>query len=83
MTLLGRQCPGLPPELLFSDIEIEVLTAYAKKGLPEPTQLGCAVRLVACLGGYIGRAKDPDPGHELMWQGYTRLQVNDVGKGQG
>ena len=31
MTLLGRTCPALPAEVLFSDIEIEVLAAYAKK----------------------------------------------------
>jgi hypothetical protein len=31
MTLLGRTCPELPAEILFSDIEIEVLAAYAKK----------------------------------------------------
>jgi hypothetical protein len=31
MTLLGRQCPDLPAEVLFSDPEIEVLQAYAKK----------------------------------------------------
>ena len=31
MTLLGRECPGLPAEVLFSDLEIEVLQAYAKK----------------------------------------------------
>ena len=31
MTLLGRDCPGLPAEILFSDVEIEVLAAYAKK----------------------------------------------------
>jgi Transposase DDE domain len=31
MTLLGRACPDLPAELLFSDAEIEVLQAYAKK----------------------------------------------------
>lgn len=31
MTLLGRQCPGLPAEVLFSDIEIEVLNAHAVK----------------------------------------------------
>ena len=31
MTLLGRTCPTLPAEVLFSDIEIEVLAAYAKK----------------------------------------------------
>ena len=31
MTLLGRTCGSLPAEVLFSDIEIEVLAAYAKK----------------------------------------------------
>ena len=31
MTLLGRETPELPAEVLFSDIEIEVLNAYAKK----------------------------------------------------
>ena len=31
MTLMGREMPELPPEVLFSDIEIEVLRAYAKK----------------------------------------------------
>jgi hypothetical protein len=31
MTLLGRQCPELPANVLFSDLEIEVLQAYAKK----------------------------------------------------
>lgn len=31
MTLLGRETPELPSEILFSDLEIEVLTAYAKK----------------------------------------------------
>ena len=31
MTLLGRECPDLPAEVLFSDAEIEVLQGYAKK----------------------------------------------------
>jgi len=29
MTLLGRECPELPAEVLFSDIEIDVLNVYA------------------------------------------------------
>jgi hypothetical protein len=37
MTLLGRECPELPAEVLFSDIEIEVLSAHAaKKTLTRP-----------------------------------------------
>jgi hypothetical protein len=31
MTLLGRETPALPAEVLFSDIELRVLRAYAKK----------------------------------------------------
>ena len=31
MTLLVRTCPTLPADVLFSDVEIEVLEAYAKK----------------------------------------------------
>ena len=34
MTLLGRQCPDLPADVLFSDLEVEVLQAYAKKTAP-------------------------------------------------
>lgn len=31
LTLLGREAPELPADVLFSDLEIEVLQAYAKK----------------------------------------------------
>jgi hypothetical protein len=31
MTLLGRETPELPAELLFSDVEMRTLHAYAKK----------------------------------------------------
>jgi hypothetical protein len=31
MTLLGRETPELPADVLFSDVEIEVLNAFAKK----------------------------------------------------
>jgi hypothetical protein len=36
MTLLGRECPELPAEVLFSDLEIEVLRAYAAKKTAQP-----------------------------------------------
>lgn len=31
MTLLGREVPSLPAEVMFSDLEIDVLNAYAQK----------------------------------------------------
>jgi hypothetical protein len=41
MTSLGRECPELPADVLFSDMEIEVLRAHAaKKNSEPPTLLG-------------------------------------------
>ena len=77
MTLLGRSSPDLPAAVLFSDIEIKVLRAFAKKNFKnryDARRLGDAVRLVALIGGYLGRAKDPPPGHQVMWRGYADLQ---------
>ena len=54
MTLLGRETPELPAEVLFSDIELRTLRAYAKKKrLKPPALLGEAVGLVAKIGGYL------------------------------
>lgn len=37
LTLMGRECPTLAAEVLFSDLEIQVLMASAKKTTPTPT----------------------------------------------
>lgn len=73
MTLLGREVPELPAQILFTDLEIEVMSAWAKaNGVRAPTELGDAVRLVAKFGGYLAHTRDP-PGHQLMWYGYQYL----------
>ncbi len=74
MTLLGREDPDLPAQLLFSDLEIRVLAAFAaSQGYPPPEDLGAAVLVLARLGGYLARKHDPPPGHQLLWQGYVTL----------
>jgi len=76
MTLLGREAPELPPELVFSELELRVLGDFAQsRGRRRPTQLGEAVRLTAILGGYLNRNRDPPPGHQLMWHGYATLAI--------
>jgi hypothetical protein len=42
MTLLGREVPELPAEVLFSDVELKMLDAFAKsrRDLKAPTRLG-------------------------------------------
>lgn len=81
MTLLGREQPDLPPEVLFSDIEIRVLKALAetRKDLKAPATLRDAVHTVAKLGGYLGRKNDGHAGHERMWIGYIVLQSMAAG----
>ena len=80
MTLLGREAPELPADVLFSDIELRTLKAYAKKKrLPPPVLLGDAVRLVAKLGGYLNRNNDPPPGHQVLWRGYFEFQFMCLG----
>jgi len=81
MTLLGREAPDLPPEVLFCDLELQVLHAYAerRRDLPKPSSLRNAVLIVASMGGYLRRKNDPPPGHELMWRGYTQLRAMSIG----
>ncbi len=74
LTLMGRECPELPAEVLFSDIEIHILNATLIK-LTDSLLLDDAVRAVAKLGGYIGRKNDSPPGHQIMRRGYTTLQI--------
>ena len=92
MTLLGREVPelhrmahhahdvararGPGAQLLFSDVELEVLTAYAPtltRKWPPPTTIGATVKLVAIMGGYMARNNDGPPGHQVMWLGTVKL----------
>ena len=73
MVRLGREVPELPAEVLFSDIELRVLATFARsRSLAPPQHLGEAVELLARLGGWLGRTRDP-PGAQLLWHGYTQL----------
>ena len=70
LTLLGREIPDLPAEVFFSDLELEVLDAFAKtrrdlKHLKPTARLYDAVFVVAKLGGYLGRKHDGPPGHQI------------------
>jgi len=76
MTLLGRIEPGLPADIIFTDTELDVLRIYARNyNEPDYTDLASAVLLMAMMGGYRNRKHDPPPGHEIMWRGYTGLQM--------
>ena len=58
MTLLGRKTPELPADVLFSDIEIEVLRRLAKK----TTETADYRRHCRAVGGTIGWISRPHAG---------------------
>ena len=52
MTLLGRETPSLPPEIMFSDLEVKVLTDYAKKNTSSSEDIGGSRK----IGSQVGRS---------------------------
>jgi hypothetical protein len=78
MTKLGREVPDLPAEAYFDHDECQVLIAYETKNRKRPVDapapsLREAIRMIAKLGGFLGRKSDGEPGTETLWRGLLRL----------
>ena len=79
MTLMGRVAGDLEMEVFFRGSEAKMLQVYAENyRLPVPTNVSSAILTVAMMGGYMNRKHDPPPGHEIMWRGYSSLQIRAV-----
>jgi hypothetical protein len=75
-TLLARATPDLPCTVLLEAAEGQALYCAIHR-TPQapatPPRVGQAVRWLADLGGYLGRASDGPPGTEVLWRGLHRL----------
>jgi hypothetical protein len=77
LTKLGREVPTVPCTVFFEEHEWKALVTYVRQNPQEPTQaptLREAVRMVAGLGGFLGRKNDGEPGTETLWLGLQRLE---------
>ncbi len=76
LTILGREVPELPCSVFFEEAEWKALYILVNHttDLPakEPT-LREAIRMVASLGGFLGRKGDGDPGTTTLWRGLQSL----------
>jgi len=81
LTMLGRSCPELPCETVLAESEWKaVYVTVLRKALPEsPPTLGEMVRLIAMLGGHLGRKGDPPPGPQAMWVGLQQARTLALG----
>jgi len=76
LTKLGRETPDCPCSVYFAEEEWKALNAYITKN-PKPPEkpptLRDAMRMVASLGGFLGRKSDGEPGTKSLWLGLQRL----------
>jgi len=76
LTKLGREVPDVPCTVFFEEAEWKALVAYKTKSPiapSNPPSLREAVRMVASLGGFLGRKGDGEPGTKTLWLGIQRL----------
>jgi hypothetical protein len=72
----GRETPDIPCTVFFEEAEWQALACHHRRSPtpPEtPPTLGEAMRMVAQLGGFLGRTGDGDPGATVLWRGLNRL----------
>ena len=76
LTKLGRETPEVPCTVFFEEAEWKALYSYVRQD-PTPPQdppsLREAIRMVASLGGFLGRKNDGEPGTKALWIGIQRL----------
>jgi hypothetical protein len=76
LTKLGRETPELPCSVFFEEAEWKALACHQQRSPtpPEtPPTLGEAMRMVAKLGGFLGRKGDGHAGPTVLWRGLNRL----------
>lgn len=76
LTMLGRQMPDLPCDVVFEEYEWKALYCFVYETTqpPEkPPRLADAVMWVAQLGGFLARKSDGYPGPMVVWRGLHEL----------
>lgn len=76
LTMLNRANPKLSCEKILAEHEWKALYCYINKttNVPhEPPTVYEAIRLLARLGGFLGRKRDGEPGMTTIWRGWDKL----------
>ncbi len=76
LTYEARVNPELPSDTVLEKSEWQSLCATINKNPTPPDtppSLRQAVRMIANLGGFLGRKGDGEPGVKTIWRGLRRL----------
>jgi hypothetical protein len=72
---LGRTCPDLDALLFFDPDEIRMAYLLRDKLPPAAPRLNEVLRQIACLGGFLARKGDGEPGVKTIWLGLKDIHV--------
>ncbi len=80
----AREHPDLPCTTILCEPEWQTLHAVTHRKNPrplpqQPPTIREAVRMIAALGGFLGRKGDGEPGLKTVWQGLARLSDMTTG----
>lgn len=76
LTMVSRNIPRMPCDVLLELQEWQALYCFinqTKTPPPEVPTLMEATRMIARLGGFLGRKHDGHPGPTVIWRGLQRL----------
>ncbi|WP_442505869.1 IS4 family transposase [Novipirellula sp. SH528] len=75
VTFLGRECPELPSDVVFSEAEWKSVWKIVEETEPPKSapELSQFIPMLAQLGGYNRRKHDGPPGMETIWRGTRRM----------
>ena len=79
LTKLGRETPDVPCTVFFEDSEWKAVVAFKTQNPIPPDKVPTLremIRMVASLGGFLGRKCDREPGTQTIWLGLQR--VDDI-----
>lgn len=72
----GRTCLDLNARLFFEPDEIRGAHLLTKKKMPLiPPTVNEVVRLIAQVGGFLGRKSDGEPGAKTIWRGLDQIHA--------
>jgi hypothetical protein len=82
LTMINRATQKSKASVAFTAPEIKILhrlTSDSQPGSSRSSTLQSCLIQLACLGGYLNRAKDPPPGNMVIWRGMSRLTDIEIG----
>lgn len=76
LTMMGRECPNLPSDVVFDEQEWKTAYLISKRESPPdvPPPLQEIIVIIAGFGGFLGRKGDGFPGPQTIWLGIQRLR---------